>query len=550
MSSPARSLFAPPFAPRQAGGSASRAVAHAQSPLVTGHVARGRALGSPSRVGGMRNVLERRSRHFDYLRRRPTGASRACSGLSALYARNRWEGVWVKRRIAEGLLLFPTAALAAGVVSRINVAPGGAVSRPDAMAMREDETTRTTSIVGGPDQGLALRCLLLAAVSLACVGPAASPTLRTRPWEGAPLPPRSAGLDKFPLTCDGQRVRADMAVISAMKPCPSPAAKVAAIQGGKLRHAVAMIIGRLDVPEANLADGHHPMGSLEHASLGELRSNFGAVDEHLLAPHNMSFVFMYDFPALPEDEVSMQLGSLFSSLLWTRPPGEAAAEGDVDGEWRSPRGTRLLVKGRRFELPLYIQRAPELLERNDWLSCHGRKFSASYNLYSGAIWSHHLFFEPLLDQFDFVFKIDLDIKFLRRAPIAPASVMQEQGCLFLHTSINGRDTDCQDGVFQATVAFSQLLDTSPASAKYQWCQEPHYFYGNFIGYNMYFQTTPAQLYFSRWLYECFEEGYFRHRWGDQASYPMYLCLARDIPDLRNSSDVCSLESWRNDVFKH
>jgi hypothetical protein len=52
------------------------------------------------------------------------------------------------------------------------------------------------------------------------------------------------------------------------------------------------------------------------------------------------------------------------------------------------------------------------------------------------------------------------------------------------------------------------------------------------------------------MYECVKDGCFRYRWGDQAPLPMYLCLARNIPDVANSSDVCSLQSWRDSVFFH
>jgi hypothetical protein len=357
---------------------------------------------------------------------------------------------------------------------------------------------------------------------------------------GALRPPRSAALEPFPLSCEDAQVRADMAAIAAR----SPEGPDAAYVGGSRRNAAAVMIwGSL---EANF-------GAL--ANFRDIRNNFPALDEHLLAPHGMVLVVLYDFPATPAKLVAEQLNALFEELSWRRLPDSSHNGIPTDGEWHSPRGTRILVKGRRFELPNYIKREPQLLERQDWLGCAGSRAPLSYNLYSGAAFSHHLFFEPLLDQFDFVFKVDTDIRFVRRAPEAPSAVMQKQGCLFTHSKIvsilnEQYGSDCQNGVLDATTSFARLLGTAPASAAYRWCRDVDYFYGNFVGFNMRFLTSPYQLYFSRWMYECVKDGYFRYRWVDQAPFPMYLCLARDIPDLANSSDVCSLSSWRNSVFFH
>ena len=349
---------------------------------------------------------------------------------------------------------------------------------------------------------------------------------------------RSAALKLFPLSCEDSQVSTDMAALEARSPW-----RGADYSGGSARNAAAIII--LGSLEANF-------GAL--ATFKDIRANFGALDEHLLSPHGMALIIFYDFPATPDEIVVEQLFTLFGEFSWTRLPKKIKDNVTPDGEWRSPLGTRVIVKGRRFELPLYIKKEPQLLERQDWLGCAGTRRSLSYNLYT-AVFSHHLLFEPLLDQFDFVFKVDTDVRFLRRAPEAPAAVMQQQGCLFLHSQIvsilfERHGSDCNNGVFDATDTFTRILGTEPASAAYRWCRDVDYFYSNFVGLNLRFSASPALLYFNRWMYECVKDGYFRFRWGDQAPWPMYLCLARDIPDLANSSDICSLQSWRENVFHH
>jgi hypothetical protein len=387
------------------------------------------------------------------------------------------------------------------------------------------------------------RALLVAAVVLVLEDAPRDIAMHARgtaPASTLQLLPRSAALKHFPLSCEDAQVRADMAAIEAR----TPGGPGATYGGGSQRNAAAVII----------------LGSLEPdfggmAVFRDLRANFGALDEHLLSPHGMALVVLYDFPATPDEIVFEQLLALFGELSWARQAGAFNTSVTPEGEWRSPRGTRVLVKGRRFELPLYVKNEPQLLERQDWLGCAGTRRSLSYNLYSGAVFSHHLLFEPLLDQFDFLFKVDTDIRFLRRAPEAPAAVMQQQGCLFLHSQIvsilfERHGSDCNNGVLDATDTFSRILGTAPASASHRWCRDVDYFFGNFVGHNLRFSASPSLLYFNRWLYECVKDGYFRYRWGDQAPWPMYLCLSRDIPDLDNNSDICSLQSWRENVFHH
>lgn len=346
---------------------------------------------------------------------------------------------------------------------------------------------------------------------------------------------RSLALENFPLTCDETKVRLDMERLESLEPM----SYVEIEKNKPLRHAVVNILGSR---ESKLLD-----------SLEELRNNFDSLDRFLLSPAKFTYIFLYDFTDMLQ--ASKELETFFrDELKWNRslqPFGKRTENLLVaDGEWLSTRGTRILVKGRLFELPLYIQREPEVLQDPLWLGCNGHRRSVSYNLYSGAVFSHHIFSEPLLDEFDYVFKVDLDIQFLKLIPFPPSLLMRNKDCLFLHSSIDNGKSNCNQGVVEAAKAFSNIIRMSSNSFGFEWCDVPHYFSGNFVGYNMAFLSSPKQQYFSRWLYECVKDGYFRYRWGDQAPYPIYLCLWRHIPDIKNSSDICSIHSWRDDIFQH
>ena len=342
---------------------------------------------------------------------------------------------------------------------------------------------------------------------------------------------RSEGIAMYPLTCRSEDILHDFTeILRNARPSPPPRLP--------LRQAVLAILG-------NNAGGVPNPTFHKH---DELFANFPLLDENLLSPHGLDFILLYDFPL--GSELQASLINVFEKLSWARSLQNRNMTTLPDGDWRTQRGSRVVVKARSFELPIYIQQQPDLLERPDWLGCHGRRNDVGYNLYSGAAFAHHIFFEPLLDEFDYVIKVDLDIRFMKPAPEAPAVLMNRQGCVFLHSRLSTRDTDCHDGAFEATLAFTSILDTAPASQAYDWCRNAHYFFGNFIALDLRYFASPAQLYFSRWLYECVEDGYFRRRWTDQATPPQKLCLFEDIPDARNSSVICSFEAWRDNIFVH
>jgi hypothetical protein len=193
------------------------------------------------------------------------------------------------------------------------------------------------------------------------------------------------------------------------------------------------------------------------------------------------------------------------------------------------------------------------MDHEDWLKCDGKRRDLSYNLFSGAAFAHHLLLDPLLDTYEFTFKIDVDVNFLEQPDVDPVLAMQSADCAVLHTRLWPGEShhDCQEDAFEYTVEFGKLINYGPRSAQYDWCKKTDYFYANFLGLSSAVFRSPAAKLFNRWLYECTtDRGYFRHRWGDQASYPMYVCQWLDVPNVWDDPQICDFSRWRNKVFFH
>jgi hypothetical protein len=226
------------------------------------------------------------------------------------------------------------------------------------------------------------------------------------------------------------------------------------------------------------------------------------------------------------------------------------------GDFITPRGTRVRVRARGFPLPRYLQREPTLIDAPGWRTCSGRRWPLGYVLYSGAAFAHHVLTDPLLAEYDFTIKVDTDIRFFRAPPENIVVLMQEHGCAIAHTSVlsgNGDGADCQKGAFAALLRFSELAASPIASRARPWCNRPlglDYFYGNLMGGASSFLRSEANTLLNVWLYEC-DEGYFRNRWGDQASPALYICQWLDAPALADAEGLCDLSHWRRDgVFEH
>ncbi|KAL4538281.1 hypothetical protein Ndes2437B_g01294 [Nannochloris sp. 'desiccata'] len=213
----------------------------------------------------------------------------------------------------------------------------------------------------------------------------------------------------------------------------------------------------------------------------------------------------------------------------------------------------ILLQPMNLHLPGYFLQKPQVP------TCHkNRTWSLSYALYSGSVFSYHIIHLPVLKKFDYFLKVDTDIDFLKNMPFDIGEELTKGNCLIGHSKL-ARSTDCEDesltGVLQATEA---LHLEPPKSGKYSWCNQKLanlkpsvMFYGNFAAFSTHnLLLHPHVQRLSSYLYEDFEDGYYAHRWGDQAPFVMYTCYLLDIPDIENDPKVCDMSFLRDSVFKH
>ncbi len=289
------------------------------------------------------------------------------------------------------------------------------------------------------------------------------------------------------------------------------------------------------------------VSGMDHAHVTELLYSFPSLDSMFLNPFQMDFLLFYDVHGIDFTHWAIVL----AKLGWKKDKSYAsAAMSTMDGRWLTNLSTHVYIRGRELELPRYLQANMSLLQDPGWLKCVDRRWSLQYVLYSGAAFTHHLMLDPLVKNYDWVFKIDTDIRILSQPEVNPLSILRGD-CVFAHTGMRidyKPFASCQATAWEALLRFGQESKHQPAGKETKWCQRVDYFYGNFLAYSTQFHTSDANALMNRWLYECWP-GYFRNRWGDQASWVLYLCQWLNIPDPLNSTHICEV-SGRNKWFRH
>jgi hypothetical protein len=328
-----------------------------------------------------------------------------------------------------------------------------------------------------------------------------------------------------------------------------------------------------------------------------LLENWPSQERHLLTPTDAHFML-----AVPDHDADAVIAAVEHSLGWekvmdfTRPQRTYACEGAVDmvahagaGWYRSPGGVTILLVVRRFRLPKFIETASyeDLAKPCGLLKCCNGdgsgttlqpeevEYSKTFSVINIAFVHHLLLDEPLVDAYDYVFKIDADISFLRDVPDGgPGAIMQKTGCVLMQSEILevGSHLHCVKPLVSVMQRYAALQNLTVRSAHHGWCEQMNlYIYGNFVGFWRPFVRSRAMLSFMRWLFEN-DERYFNY--NDQGSTRAYLCSASrrraqrdpfmcsrhptapppavwyDIPYLNSLPYICDLLSWRGGVFTH
>jgi hypothetical protein len=171
--------------------------------------------------------------------------------------------------------------------------------------------------------------------------------------------------------------------------------------------------------------------------------------------------------------------------------------------------------------------------------------SLSYNLYSGAVYAHHLIHETILNNYDIIFKIDVDIRFRKQIDISIVGAMNQNGAVFMHSSF--LLDQFTTGRVDALNRFSKHFGKKSKSLNHTWCNDGFIFYGNFIAYKANYMHSELNRQMSKFLYEHVDD-WFRNRWTDQTLWPMYLCQWINIPEIRNSSKILDMSFLRNQEY--
>lgn len=220
-------------------------------------------------------------------------------------------------------------------------------------------------------------------------------------------------------------------------------------------------------------------------------------------------------------------------------------------QFQTPNGVDILFQPIVITLPRYYMNNPTIP------NCDGRPWPLSYAMYSGAVFSYHLMELPILSKYEFYMKVDTDIEFSSNIPFDISEDMNTRNCLVGHTSILGSG-NCEEGNVKALLQGANYLGLhAPKSVGYDWCNQNGegnkgsvIFYGNFLVFSMKIILHPDVVKLRQYMYEEFTDGYFTHRWGDQAPFVMYICQALDLPDLKDDPQICDYSGLRGSIFTH
>lgn len=219
--------------------------------------------------------------------------------------------------------------------------------------------------------------------------------------------------------------------------------------------------------------------------------------------------------------------------------------------YQTPNNVDVFFQPIVITLPRYFMNKPTVP------TCQSRKWSLSYAMYSGAVFSYHLMELPFVSKYDYFMKVDTDIEFSSDIPFDITDDMSTRNCMVEHSSIR-HSTDCEEGNLKALLHGTQNLGLdAPKSVGYDWCNQNGkgtksslIFYGNFLIFSTKLLLHSDVAKIRRYMYEEHADGYFTHRWGDQAPFVMYVCQALDIPDLRNDPQICDYSVLRESIFSH
>ena len=204
--------------------------------------------------------------------------------------------------------------------------------------------------------------------------------------------------------------------------------------------------------------------------------------------------------AIPVNDADGVIAAVTQELRWekimdfTKPQRTYPCEGAVDmvdypdaGWYRTPAQVMILVVVRRFRLPAFVENASfEDLAKpcgilkccngdgsGNTLSVEDVEMSRQFSLLNIAFVHHLLVDEPLVDNYDYVFKIDADINFHNDAPMSPGAMMRQKGCVIMQSEImeTGSHLHCVQPLVKTMKRYADHHNLKVKSAHHGWCEQ-------------------------------------------------------------------------------
>lgn len=289
---------------------------------------------------------------------------------------------------------------------------------------------------------------------------------------------------------------------------------------------------------------------------------------HFIGPQGLDVLFVIPKPL--QDQFSYSTGNSTSSNATTTPITMRALQKclnlspvssqDDDGnnyvyqDWQNLDGSTLTTwehkvagyKNRFFlaetelQLPSYVQSNRSFLD----IPIEPKSCRAPLTYIQGTRWYiYEMLHLQILQGYDFIVKVDADIVFVKSIPFHMLHDMTVRGAVFGHFAKypDGVNTPCADHVAQAVQQFSRqrketLASSSLNTTSWDWdgnfCSHEHAllqvdsdrYYGNFLILKTDYFQSPGPLQLGKFLSDEWQDGFFRHRWGDQAYWHFALGL--------------------------
>lgn len=212
--------------------------------------------------------------------------------------------------------------------------------------------------------------------------------------------------------------------------------------------------------------------------LEKMRTTWPSQEAHFLIPFAADHVFLFSRGT----GIDCELLGAFLDMGWARvapapavrcsEAGGGAGAADASGIYRSRLGTRIIVRGRDFLLPRYLEANLGVLQNEEWLNC-GKRRDLSYVL-SLSAYAHHVLEEPALDAYGAYMKLDLDTMFRSTPPGDPRELLKS--CALAYFKLYP-DESCNTGAHDALRLFSETTGLPIASRGAPWFETGTWFYG-------------------------------------------------------------------------